>query len=117
MRVAFLLLLSATAAAKPASPLWRAKSTCPHGYNGTPTLLVAIDGGKLRRIERATGKVLPAVPLKWKTPHIAATHGEIILAVDNRQIAAIDAVSGKQRWQKAYPEAQAASNGAALFEP
>lgn len=115
MRVALLLLVSATAAAKPASPLWRAKSTCPHGYNGTPTLLVAIDGGKLRRIERATGKVLPAMRLAWKSPHIAATHGEIILAVDNKQIAAIDALTGKQRWEKAYPEAQAASNGAALF--
>ena len=114
-RVALLLLVSATAAAKPASPLWRAKSTCPHGYNGTPTQLVAIDGGKLRRIDRATGKVLPAVRLAWKSPHIAATHGEIILAVDNKMIAAIDAVTGKQRWQKAYPEAQAASNGAALF--
>jgi len=115
MRAAWLLLLSATAAAKPASPLWRAKSTCPHGYNGTPTLLVAIDGGKLRRIDRGTGKVLPAVRLAWKSPHIAATHGEIILAVDNRMIAALDAITGKQRWQKAYPEAQAASNGTALF--
>jgi len=114
-RVAFLLLVSATAAAKPASPLWRAKSACPHGYNATPTLLVAIDGGKLRRIERVTGKVLPATPLRWKSLHIAATHGEIILAVDNKQIAALDALTGKQRWQKAYPEAQAASNGTALF--
>src|SRR3569623_991850 len=101
-RVAFQLLVSATAAAKPASPLWRAKSACPHGYNATPPLLVVIDGGKLRRIERVTGKVLPATPLRWKSLHIAATHGEIILAVDNKQIAALDALPGKQRWQKAF---------------
>ncbi len=113
--LALVLAFSASALAAPASPLWRAPKTCPHGYWGTPTLLVSIDGGKLRRIERATGKVLPLVASRLKAPHIAAVHGEIVIAVDSKAIAGIDARSGKQRWQKAYAEAQADSNGTALF--
>ncbi|HSN25540.1 MAG TPA: PQQ-binding-like beta-propeller repeat protein [Kofleriaceae bacterium] len=113
--LALVLVLSAAAFAAPASPRWRAPKTCPHGYWATPTLLVSIDGGKLRRIDRATGKVLPVVASKLKAPHIAAVHGEIVIAVDSKSIAGIDARTGKQRWQKPYAEAQADSNGTALF--
>src|SRR5256885_1373521 len=96
--VAGLVLCSVAAAAAPPSPLWRAPKTCPHGYSGTPTLLVAIDGGKLRRIERATGKVLPAITPKLKSPHIIATVGEMVFAANDKVLVAIDVPTGKQRW-------------------
>src|SRR5206468_2975891 len=82
-----LVCASGIAAAAPPSPLWRASKACPHGYAGTPTLLVAVDGGKLRRIERVTGN----------------------------GVAAIDVPTGKQRWQRAVAGAQAAAVGDALF--
>ena len=111
-----LLVASASiAAAGPPSPLWRAPKTCPHGYSGTPTLLVAIDGGKLRRIERTTGKVLPAITPKLKTPHIVKVIGETMLVTNNKVLAAIDVPSGKQRWERAVAEAQAAKVGDVVF--
>src|SRR4051794_24441798 len=103
MRSLAILLVCASgiAAAAPPSPLWRAPKTCPHGYTGTPTLLVAIDGAKLRRIDRVTGKALPAIASKLKSPRIAAVVGETILAANDKVVAAIDVPTGKQRWQRA----------------
>lgn len=113
--LAILLALCAVASARPPSPLWRAPRTCPHGYAGTPTLLAAIDGGKLRRIDRATGKVLPAIVPKLKMPHVLRMIGETMLAANDKELVAIDVPSGKQRWQRAVAGAQAATVDGALF--
>lgn len=113
--VALLLALGAVASARPPSPLWRAPRTCPHPFSATPTVLAAIDGGKLRRIERATGKVLPVIGSKLKMPHVLCVIGETVLVANAKEIAAIDAPTGKQRWRRAVAGAQAATAGGALF--
>lgn len=111
-----ILVASASiAAAGTPSPLWRAPKTCPHGYSGTPTRLVAIDGGKLRRIERTTGKVLPAITPKLKSPHILRVVGETLLVANDKVVAAFDVPSGKQRWERAVAGAEAAAVGDAVF--